>query len=138
MPGRKRYDALSQAVGAVQLPTFVAKDGEFIVDPSYTDDAWRTLQAEAGDIEDKAKSLQDHPHLHDSHKALADDLVTAATSFDGMVTTAHDEWLALPKGYDVKQTESMVGLGNVLQFMRGKLGEFDQGKLDAVTAAFGS
>jgi len=136
MPGRKRYDALSSAVSAVQLPTFVSKDGSFYLDPTFDGTAWEGLKTRANDVADKAKDLQDHPHLHDDHQSKADDLVTAATSFQGVVMTAYNQWRAKAEGTDVKQTEEMVGMGNMLQFMKSQLNSFDQGKLDASTTLF--
>ena len=138
MPGRKRYDALKSAVDDVQLPIFVSRDGTFYLDPSFDGQAWETLKTASDNIADKAKDLDDHPHLHGSHQEHAGDLLTAATTFQQMALTAYNEWRAVPDGGEVKQTEAMVGLGNVLQFMKGKLRDFDQDKLDALTAAFGS
>ena len=93
MPGRKRYDALFDAVRDASLPTFVTRDGSFYLDPDFDGSAWETLKREADDIVDKAKNLKDHPHLHDSHKDKAGDLVTAAESFQGMVMNAYNECL---------------------------------------------
>lgn len=138
MPGRKRYDAVNAAVAGVQLPTFVSKDGSFYLDPAFDGSAWESLKTAADDIVAGAQDLQDHPHLHDSHQDLAGEIGTAATSFQGAVMTSNNQWRGNPEGQEVKQTEDMVGMGNMLQFMRSKLDSFDQEKLDASTALFGS
>ena len=121
---------------AAQLPKVVSKDGGFYLDPEFDGSAWESLKTTASDIVDKAKDLNDHPHLHDDHQAKAGELVTAATSFQGVVMSSYNQWRAVEQGGDVKQTEDMVGMGNMLQYMRGQLSSFDQGKLDASTALF--
>ncbi len=138
MPGRKRYDAVNDVVSKVQLPKFVSKDDKFYLDPEFDGSAWETLKSQANDLQAKAKDLNEHPHLHESHKDKAGDVTTAAEAFQGMVMTAYNEWRAVPDGGECKQTESMIGLGNVLQQMRSTLGSFDQDKLDASTAMFGN
>ncbi len=142
MPGRTGFDALSIAISAVQLPKFAVDDNSQVsLDPEFGADGWSALKDAAADVETKAKHFHEHPHLHDSVRVKAGDVVTAATSFQGTVMTAYNEWRAVPDGEKVKQTEAMVGLGNMLQYMRSHLddeGEFPAAKLDARTALFGS
>lgn len=138
MPGRKRYDALNEAVGAVQLPTFlIGVDAGMTLEEIHPDE-WEALKQSADDVEAKAQDLNEHPHLHGSHQEMAGDVLTAASTFQQMVMMAYNQWRAVPEGEPVKATEEMIGLGSALQFMRSKLGSFSQDKLDASTALIGS
>jgi len=51
--------------------------------------------------------------------------------------TSYNQWRAASDGEPVKNSEDVVGMGQSLPFMRGKLGSFDDARLDASTTLFG-